>query len=53
MYMPQLASEWRFGCRRLPADTMIPEAFNEAHNFAELITAAGFLVSFMLSQVGQ
>lgn len=35
------------------ADTMIPEAFNEAHNFAGLITAAGFLVSFMLSQIGE
>lgn len=34
------------------ADTMIPEAFDEAHDFAGLITAAGFLVSFMLSQMG-
>lgn len=34
------------------ADTMIPEAFDEAHDFAGLITAAGFLVSFMLSQRG-
>ncbi|HET7675625.1 MAG TPA: ZIP family zinc transporter [Gammaproteobacteria bacterium] len=33
------------------ADTMIPEAFDEARDFAGLITAAGFLVSFMLSQV--
>lgn len=33
------------------ADTMIPEAFNETHDFAGLITAAGFLVSFMLSQL--
>lgn len=32
------------------ADTMIPEAFDEAHDFAGLVTAAGFLVSFMLSQ---
>lgn len=31
------------------ADTMIPEAFDEARDFAGLITAAGFLVSFMLS----
>lgn len=34
------------------ADTMIPEAFDEAHDYAGLITAAGFLVSFMLSQLG-
>lgn len=30
-------------------DTMIPEAFDEAHDFAGLVTTAGFLVSFMLS----
>ncbi|HET7371716.1 MAG TPA: ZIP family zinc transporter [Gammaproteobacteria bacterium] len=34
------------------ADTMIPEAFDEAHDFAGLVTVAGFLVSFMLSQTG-
>lgn len=32
-------------------DTMIPEAFEEAHDFAGLITVAGFLVSFWLSKV--
>lgn len=32
-------------------DTMIPEAFEEAHDFAGLITVAGFLVSFALSKV--
>jgi ZIP family zinc transporter len=32
-------------------DTMIPEAFAEAHDFAGLITVAGFLVSFALSKV--
>ncbi|MDN5865699.1 MAG: ZIP family zinc transporter, partial [Gammaproteobacteria bacterium] len=32
-------------------DTMIPEAFDEARDAAGLITAAGFLVSFMLSQL--
>lgn len=33
-------------------DTMIPEAFAVAHNFAGLITVAGFLISFMLSKWG-
>lgn len=32
-------------------DTMIPEAFAEAHDFAGLITVAGFLVSFILSEI--
>jgi len=32
-------------------DTMIPEAFNEAHNFAGIITVAGFLTSFALSKL--
>lgn len=32
-------------------DTMIPEAFEEAHDFAGLITAAGFLVAFGLSKM--
>ncbi len=31
------------------ADTMIPEAFNEAHDAAGLITAAGFLTAFVMS----
>ena len=34
------------------ADTMIPEAFEEAHDFAGLITALGFLAAFALSKVG-
>jgi ZIP family zinc transporter len=34
------------------ADTMIPEAFAEAHNFAGLITVAGFLTAFILSKLG-
>ena len=34
------------------ADTMIPEAFEVAHNFAGLITVAGFLASFLLSKLG-
>ena len=33
-------------------DTMVPEAFAEAHNFAGLITAAGFLCAFVLSKLG-
>ncbi len=31
-------------------DTMIPEAFAEAHNFAGLITVAGFLCAFVLTK---
>jgi ZIP family zinc transporter len=34
------------------ADTMIPEAFEEAHNFAGLITVLGFLTAFVLSKWG-
>ena len=34
------------------ADTMIPEAFHEAHNFAGLITVAGFLTAFYLTKLG-
>jgi ZIP family zinc transporter len=33
-------------------DTMIPEAFEAAHNFAGLITVAGFLAAFALSKLG-
>jgi len=33
-------------------DTMIPEAFAEAHDFAGLITVAGFLCAFALSKGG-
>jgi ZIP family zinc transporter len=33
-------------------DTMIPEAFDEAHDFAGLITVAGFLAAFVLSKLG-
>jgi ZIP family zinc transporter len=32
-------------------DTMIPEAFEEAHAFAGLITVSGFLVAFSLSRL--
>lgn len=34
------------------ADTMIPEAFETAHNFTGLITVAGFLAAFILSKAG-
>lgn len=34
------------------SDTMIPEAFEEAHDFAGLITVAGFLAAFALSKMG-
>jgi len=34
------------------ADTMIPEAFEDAHDFAGLITVAGFLAAFALSKLG-
>jgi ZIP family zinc transporter len=33
-------------------DTMIPEAFETAHDFAGLITVAGFLAAFVLSKAG-
>jgi zinc transporter, ZIP family len=32
-------------------DTMIPEAFQEAHDFAGLITVVGFLIAFVLSKI--
>lgn len=35
------------------ADTMIPEAFEEAHNFAGLITVLGFLAAFILTKIGE
>jgi zinc transporter, ZIP family len=33
------------------ADTMIPEAFESAHDFAGLITVCGFLVAFVMSKL--
>ena len=35
------------------ADTMIPEAFEQAHNLSGLITVAGFLAAFMLTKIGE
>ena len=34
------------------SDTMIPEAFEQAHDFAGLITVLGFLAAFVLSKLG-
>lgn len=34
------------------ADTMIPEAFEVAHNFVGLVTVAGFLAAFLLTKFG-
>jgi zinc transporter, ZIP family len=34
------------------SDTMIPEAFERAHDFAGLITVVGFLAAFILSKLG-
>ncbi|WP_182084255.1 ZIP family zinc transporter [Aureimonas sp. ME7] len=33
-------------------DTMIPEAFADTHDFAGLVTVAGFLAAFVLSKLG-
>jgi ZIP family zinc transporter len=33
------------------ADTMFPEAFEHAYNFAGLITVVGFLVAFVLTKL--
>jgi ZIP family zinc transporter len=33
------------------ADTMIPEAFEYAHDFAGLVTAIGFLAAFVLTKL--
>ena len=35
------------------ADTMMPEAFEEAHDLAGLITVAGFLAAFILTKLGE
>jgi ZIP family zinc transporter len=34
------------------ADTMMPEAFESAHDFAGIITVIGFLIAFTLSKMG-
>jgi zinc transporter, ZIP family len=35
------------------ADTMMPEAFAEAHDLAGIITVAGFLAAFILTKLGE
>lgn len=40
------------GILAMLVDTMIPEAFAETHDFAGLITVAGFLSAFVLSKLG-
>lgn len=35
------------------ADTMMPEAFEEAHDLSGLITVAGFLAAFILTKLGE
>jgi ZIP family zinc transporter len=40
------------GIMSMVAETMIPEAFEEAHSFIGLITAAGFLTFFLLMKTG-
>ncbi|HEX6981254.1 MAG TPA: hypothetical protein VF181_00700 [Balneolaceae bacterium] len=37
------------GILAMLADTMIPEAYEQTHNYTGLITAAGFLIAFILS----
>ena len=34
------------------ADTMMPEAFEIAHDFVGIITVLGFLAAFVLSKIG-
>jgi len=40
------------GILAMLADTMMPEAYEETHDFAGLVTVAGFLAAFMLSRLG-
>ena len=40
------------GILAMLVDTMIPKAFEEAHNFAGLITVVGFLLAFILTKLG-
>jgi zinc transporter, ZIP family len=39
------------GILAMITDTMIPEAFEQAHNLAGLITVLGFLTAFVLSKL--
>lgn len=40
------------GILAMLVDTMVPEAFEEAHDFTGLITVLGFLAAFALSKGG-
>jgi len=40
------------GILAMLTDTMIPEAYQTAHNFAGIITVIGFLAAFILSKMG-
>jgi zinc transporter, ZIP family len=40
------------GILAMISDTMMPEAFEQAHDFAGLITVCGFLAAFTLSKLG-
>jgi len=40
------------GILSMVAETMIPEAFEEAHSFIGLITASGFIAFFLLMKTG-
>jgi len=40
------------GILAMLVDTMIPEAFEQAHNFAGLIAVVGFLIAFVLTKLG-
>ena len=40
------------GILAMLVDTMIPEAFEQAHDFAGLITVLGFLLAFVLTKLG-
>jgi zinc transporter, ZIP family len=41
------------GILAMLVDTMIPEAFEQAHDFAGLITVLGFLLAFVLTKLGE
>lgn len=41
------------GILAMVAETMIPEAFEEAQSFIGLITATGFLLFFLLTKTGR
>jgi ZIP family zinc transporter len=40
------------GILAMLADTMMSEAFESAHDFAGLITVAGFVAAFVLRKMG-